>query len=273
MISKLLFPTQKLCEEELLKYLIVADISDEVCSGLIGYMKTYDFHYADSNKAEKFMIEHRLHKMFAAYCVNYKLDMDLQMALVQSHDVELISAYVQHQSLCGRAVTVLFGLTRGDFVNYLLIKKPELTALLRSYDYLDKDVMIEDEEIFQNEFINLLKNCYSHAPFYDETSNWTYDKHVERGWCVEIVTVTHPLAEDKFIEYVHMHKRRDLFKEYIDRYEFSADARLTMVLTVPYKPLLDLYLKYHWFHIPAYYSRRWNKNSIFYDKRYNKYIR
>lgn len=74
---------------------------------------------------------------------------------------------------------------------------------LRSYGYLDKDIMIEDEEIFQDEFVNLLKNCYSHAPFYDETSNWTYDKHVERRWCVEIVTVIHPLAEDKFIEYVH----------------------------------------------------------------------
>lgn len=272
MISKLLFPTEKLSEEELLKYLLVADISDEVCSGLIGYMRTYDFHYADSNEAEKFMIEHRLHKVFAAYCVNYKLEMDLQMALVQTHDVELISAYVQHQPLCGRAVTVLFDLTRGDFVNYLLIKNPELTGLLRSYDYLDKDVMIEDEEIFQNEFVNLLKNCYSHAPFYDKTSNWTYDKQVERGWCVEIVTVVHPLAEDKFLEYVHMHKRRDLFKEYIDRYKFSADAQLTMVLTVHYKPLLDFYLKIHWFRIPACYSRRWNKNSIFYDKRYNRYL-
>ena len=52
---------------------------------------------------------------------------------------------------------------------------------LCSYGYLDKDIMIEDEEIFQDEFVNLLKNCYSHAPFYDETSNWTYDKHVERG--------------------------------------------------------------------------------------------
>lgn len=53
---------------------------------------------------------------------------------------------------------------------------------LRSYGYLDKDIMIEDEEIFQDQFVNLLKNCYFHAPFYDETSNWTYDKHVERVW-------------------------------------------------------------------------------------------
>ncbi len=272
MNPKLLFPTQKLSEEELLKYLLVADISDDVCNDLIAYMRTYDFHYADSDKAEKFMIEHRLHKVFASYCVNYKLPLSLQMALVQTHDVELISAYVQHQSLCGRAVTVLFDLTRGDFVNYLLLKNPELTGLLRSYDYLDKDVMIEDEEIFQNEFVNLLKNCYSHAPFYDKTSDWTYDKQVERGWCVEIVTVVHPLAEDKFLEYVYMHKRRDLFKEYIDRYKFSAGARETMVGTVDYKPLLDLYLKIHWFRIPACYSRRWNKNSIWYDKRYDKYL-
>lgn len=226
--NRLISIDAKLKEDDLLKYLMLADISEEIFQNLVVYLRFYDFKYGDSDKAEKLMVTEHQYRMFEVYCRLYQPSLEVQLMLAQNGEVKMLFDYLKHQPLSEQAVWHLFDLRREHLVNYLVRKRPDLAYEKFCEEDLDWPVELEQNKHLLKVFHDLLRACFKQSSFCKQQSQqpeWYDDRKP---------------SEIRFFDYVKL-GYYDLFKEYAKRYEVSERAYRDLRDSKDYSKLWRIY--------------------------------
>ena len=230
--NRLISIDAKLKEDDLLKYLMLADISEEIFQNLVVYLRFYDFKYGDSDKAEKLMVTEHQYRMFEVYCRLYQPSLEVQLMLAQNGEVKMLFDYLKHQPLSEQAVWHLFDLRREHLVNYLVRKRPDLAYEKFCEEDLDWPVELEQNKHLLKVFHDLLRACFKQSSFYDP-------QH-QQSWYRDPDT-----TEKRFFDHIKK-GYYDLFKEYLKLHDISEQAyRYICKYQQDYKWLVHVYKDYH----------------------------